>query len=306
MRGAVSLNLHLATGVDIASYSFITANDVTARDPISWQLRKIDASGTATVLSSRIDVTVPLGRGSVFGPYSVYTPPSPPAMPPNAPPSIPPQPHAPGAAPTVVMFTFTDVHYDPGNLVASGLQLSRVTLYDAANQELVIANAYVQGGGTSPASQTALNLKASSAGCCDATCCDDTKWYDSSTVAPTVLIIELASNAEVVFYQFRTADDPDRRDPTSWTVSVRNTDGTYTLSTSVVDSTPPTARWTNYPMMGIYAPPSPPTPPPPPAGASSATATASNTADASCATASYAASRLLDLRVRVHGGARRM
>ena len=100
---------------------------------------------TETTLLSEVDEIVPpTGRLELYGAaIELILPPSPPAAPPPPPPVVPPSPappYAPGAAPTIVKFVFSEVR-DMAHAKFDGVQLSGVRLFNAAGSEVSISKA---------------------------------------------------------------------------------------------------------------------------------------------------------------------
>ena len=97
------VDISLSTPIDVTAYEFITANDNSKRDPVSWTVSALlPGSTTYTELDSRdpSSVEAPPSRYTSYGVINVALPPppSPPPEPP-APPYPPPSPPEPPAPP---------------------------------------------------------------------------------------------------------------------------------------------------------------------------------------------------------------
>lgn len=211
-----------------------------------------------TLLSEVDEAVPPLGRLELYGAaIELVLPPSPPAVPPQGPPIVPPSPappYTPGAAPTVVKFVFTEVR--DTSVLSDGVHLSKVRLFNAAGGDLTISEASVPDG-NSPNGQGADQLLSGSSA----------TWYDDTmaSAGSVELFLTLANADNVVSYSFVSAGgDPVRRDPISWTFSVRQADGSFVLRSSQSGAAAPFGRLADYPTYDAHTPPSPPSTPPVP------------------------------------------
>lgn len=112
-NGKSELLLSLVHDEDISGYTFVTANDVVARDPVSWQLfRRHSSDSTWILLDERHDVLAPVERFAMYEIYRIEGPPPSPPSPPSerlgapaplslseAPPPPPPTGQIEGASP---------------------------------------------------------------------------------------------------------------------------------------------------------------------------------------------------------------
>ena len=80
-----------------------------------------------------------------------------------------------------------------------------------------------------------------------------TKWYDGDFAANggSTLRLTLPAAAQVVTYEFTTANDRPQRDPTSWTFGILRADGGYEVLGSVSDFVPPEGREAAFGAAGI-------------------------------------------------------
>jgi len=86
------------------------------------------------------------------------------------------------------------------------------------------------------------------------------KWYDGNFVMnghQSLLIITLPHPVEIAAYYLLTANDPQRRDPISWTLSALQDDGTTVQVHRVEEIKAPRARNELYDVQWVSAPPPP-------------------------------------------------
>lgn len=278
-----TVRITLAQPTQLASYILVTSSDVPRRDPISWDLYSIDSNNNRILVDSRRAIAPPFGRYSRYQDFYLYAPP--PSTPPPAPPAPPPSPPAPpfppplppyppnppGAPPlppspqgfSFYRFDFTKTRLPVDAFQGdNGIQLGAIMLYDYQGRPL---NEFIKSirnpGGSSGAYQQALNLitNVSVPGA-------PSKWYDGAfgvnNPPQSTLIIELDPPQYVNHYEFYSAKDVNRRDPSSWTFSTANADGSIieTLGQTIDFSMPfPYPRSSS---MGFFWSVNPPPPPP--------------------------------------------
>lgn len=285
--GHVVLVLKLRRPALLSRYEFVTAPDVHRRDPASWKVQRLNMHSLPTeaqwtTLSEVSGWVAPTARETSFGVFYALAPPpstpppgppthpAPPSPPPDVipsppPPSIPSPPEPPPLAPdprppkppagpppppaTIYRFTFT---------AANGgdeVQLSEIRLFAADGT--VIPSSLAD----SPDSEIPYPQQTPTSAIDNQT---ETKWVDVAFGRDGRAILNLhvpVGSPQVGTYEFITANDNSRRDPTRWTLSLMNGEVATVLSTvSVTD--PPSTRFTSYGVMHAVMPPMPPTPPP--------------------------------------------
>lgn len=279
-----TLVLALNSVTPIAYYTFITANDAPARDPVSWDLYAVDADGNRTLVDTRSNVDVTLARYGRYPnffktapppslpPPATPPPPSPPPSPPMQPsppiappcPPSPPPPPVPPPYPPVspshdtYMFVFTETRRPPeygGGDPA--VQLGAIHLYDMFGVRIPIATVSNPGGRHSTAQQLPSNLITHTGGV-------GSKWYDGNfqSNGNSTIVLALGATSAVNSYELVTAHDVSRRDPVSWSFGkVEN--GVFVLLSQVERFSVTYDRDTSYGMFWATNPPPPPSPPPP-------------------------------------------
>ena len=293
------LDITLSSAATVGGYLFLTANDQTRRNPVSWTFEAITSAG-AVVLDTVNDATPPNEYYALYGPFYILKPPPPPAPPvmptPQCPPPVPPSsppcppvypspeppppsPPRPPSPPAYISYRFeiTELRNGPYD----GVQLGGLALFDLSGELLPIAsisNPY----GVIPNEyetvdnlinyQAAINPGASPA---DALALNTGKWFDGyfGQAGVSYVQLELMSVTNVGGYLFRTANDPYRRDPIGWTFKAIASDGTAHLLHSVTGADAPAGRFELYDPFYVASPPpaapvpvspGPPMPPHPP------------------------------------------
>ena len=165
---------------------------------------------------------------------------------------------------SAIRFLFTGVR-DMSGPHRDGVALEDIALLDHAGRPLQIDRATNPGGRSLPyeGPDRAVDVV------------DMTKWLDLNfwqtdeglccREEPGSELRLYAPGADhVAGYEFATAKDAPKRDPTGWRVEELTDDGSWVLLHERRDVRAPTARSSSYGKFWIVAPPPPPPPPPPP------------------------------------------
>jgi len=227
---------------EVAGYRFFTANDNAHRDPVSWIFQRRDAADWAD-LHSIEDFLPPSERevSYLHGSEAFWV---------VAPPPAPPRPEY------RLLVTGTR------DKASDAVQLSDVVLW--TDDPAVAAPIFqtTNPGGRNPPNQGPFEATDRK---------NHTKWVDTNfaTQSPPLseLRITLAADVAVHAYELFTANDASKRDPTSWTFEVRDSDGNWRVLSAKHAVSPPLKRMTSYgPPFGLlhWPPPSPPQVPAPP------------------------------------------
>ena len=141
---------------------------------------------------------------------------------------------------TIYRFVFTGLRL-AGHQVRDGMQLSEITLYAADDSEIQVVTS-LNPGGQQPSARQGPSAA------CDGSLA--TKWFDSSLKesGSVKLLLQVAPGAlPVASYGLFTANDNPRRDPSRWTLDVRDEGaGAWHLIDSAEGVVPPTERHAAY------------------------------------------------------------
>lgn len=258
--GTAVLTLRLAKAAQVASYQLYTADDVEARDPVSWRLERLEDDGSYLLLSSVSGFVPPTARGTRFKDSRFETPAPSPNPPPPAPPGHPPSPPSPPGPPPsppgsdAYQFVFTAVRKDLGII-----ELSEVRLYDAAGSRLDILEASNPGG----------DRPANSGNDASGLLPPVSKWTDTNFnkadgSRSSILRLHLAEPAFVAKYELVTGPQQDGRDPTAWEFGMWYESSQTFAALGVQAAEPPTDRVAPFGPFWTIAPPAPPALPAPP------------------------------------------
>ena len=226
-----------------------TANDHTKRDPVSWEVLGKSVCGYWMSLVEVTDFAPPYGRHASYGNFTVDT--------------------AQLAEArwcdnsTTYRITISDVRGQDG--LYDGAALSEIVFYGPDGEVLPIASITMEPMGVvaHPNQWTDKLFDGSTSN----------KWIDSGFVPGSMnstLVVTLARPALLTSYEFITAPDVPRRDPTAWTLERMDGFGVYQPLAQVSNMVPDHAREGSYGMMYAIAPPPspslphPPSPPMPP------------------------------------------
>ena len=259
--GTAVLDLRLAKAAQVTSYQLYTADDVEARDPVSWRLERLEDDGSYLLLSSVSDFVPPTKREWMFKESGPFQTPAPsPNPPPPAPPGHPPSPPSPPGPPPSppgsewYQFHFTAVRKDLGII-----ELSEVRLYDAADNELTIVEASNPGG----------DRPANSGNDASGLLAAGSKWTDTNFnkadgSRSSILRLKLAEPAFVAKYALVTGPQQDGRDPTAWEFGMWYESSQTFAALGAQAAEPPTERVEAFGPFWTIAPPAPPALPSPP------------------------------------------
>lgn len=256
-RGQTVIEAVLATPAIVARFELVTPNDHPRRDPKSWIVEPMTETGEPLDVFAFTNIAAPMERFATFpGPDAAYLihfpppPPSPPAspMPPSQPPLSPIDSRHYSKYYRIV-FTGTK-----GGGV-KGVQLSHIDFIDYSGQAVkpvAIGNPNGQHPNHDETPESLLDESTT------------TKWLDFAIAytGKSVLEFEFAQPVGIATYVFHSGKDVPPRDPTDWTLSIRNANGQYNVIETVLNEAPPDGnRPAAYPAHHTVRPPPPPSPP---------------------------------------------
>lgn len=153
-----------------------------------------------------------------------------------------------GGAGTVYRFIFTKLRGSGHHQLPDGMQISEIVLTAADERTLRIVAAHNPGGqqpGRGTQGATAV---------CDGSLA--TKWFDGALQGngSSKLLLQVApGEPPAAFYTLYTANDNPRRDPSDWTLDVRDEDAAaWRLVDSAESVEPPLERYTAYQRRWIH------------------------------------------------------
>jgi len=197
--------------VKVASYEWVTCEDLSERDPVSWEFEaRVGTSGVWTLIQSISNNPTAQDRNAVVGPFQIWSP-------------------------AYLQFKFrTGAIRDPDQAYVA---MQEFRFFDIAGQPIIPASATNPGGSNVNGVHVADKLIDGIV-----TTTGSSKWLDLNKGN---VIFEFGSVVKVVSYEWVTCEDEPSRDPVSWRIEARvGTNGPWTVLQSISNHPTTAARVT--------------------------------------------------------------